>query len=174
MLKTDNAGAYALPDLIPGAYAVRVSLQGFQTLVHSGIELGVGEQVRIDFALKPGTVAETVRVSGTPLIETTSNTLGGTLSSQQLVDLPPNGQDYENLVVLQLGVQRSPGGGSIPPAMASASTNRTIVWTVSDVGLMTLSTPTVGLVVTRSRPPSPDISLHSFCNRFLFIPLFLQ
>jgi hypothetical protein len=110
-LKTDSAGAYALPDLIPGAYTVRVSVQGFQTATHAGIELEVGKQVRIDVVLKPGTAVETVTVSGTPLVETTSNTLGGTLSSQQVVDLPLNGQDYENLVVLRPGVQRSPGGG---------------------------------------------------------------
>jgi len=110
-LKTDGAGAYALPDLIPGAYTVRVSVQGFETAEHSGIELEVGKQVRIDVVLHPGTEVQTVTVSGTPITETTSNTLGGTLSSQQVVDLPLNGQDYENLVVLQPGVQRSPGGG---------------------------------------------------------------
>jgi hypothetical protein len=110
-LKTDSAGAYALPDLIPGAYTVRVSVQGFQTAMHSGVELEVGKQVRIDVVLKVGTAVETVTVSGTPIVETTSNTLGGTVSSQQVVDLPLNGQDYENLVVLQPGVQRSPGGG---------------------------------------------------------------
>jgi hypothetical protein len=110
-IKTDSAGAYALPDLTPGAYAVQVALQGFQTAVHSGIELGVGKQVRIDIVLTPGTAVQTITVSGTPIIETTSNTLGGTLSSQQVTDLPLNGQDYENLVVLRPGMQRSPGGG---------------------------------------------------------------
>lgn len=110
-ITTDSAGAYALPDLLPGVYTVRVSLQGFQTAVHGGIELEVGKQLRIDFVLKPGAVAQTVEVNGTPLVETTSNTLGGTLSDQQVVDLPLNGQDYENLVVLRPGMQRSPGGG---------------------------------------------------------------
>jgi hypothetical protein len=110
-LKTDSAGAYALPDLIPGVYAVEVSLKGFQTTVHSGIEVGVGKQVQIDVVLNPGTTVQTVTVSGTPIIETTSNTLGGTLSVQQVTDLPLNGQDYENLVVLRPGMQRSPGGG---------------------------------------------------------------
>src|ERR1017187_2699631 len=66
-LKTDNAGAYALPDLVPGAYTVRVSVQGFQTAVHSGIELGVGKQLRIDVVLEPGTLAQTVTVTGTPM-----------------------------------------------------------------------------------------------------------
>lgn len=108
---TDNAGAYALPDLPPGIYTVQVSLKGFQTAVHSSIEVGVGKQLRIDAVLKPGAVAQTVTVTGTPIVETTSNDLGGTLSSQQVSDLPLNGQDYENLVVLQPGVQRSPGGG---------------------------------------------------------------
>lgn len=110
-VSTDSAGAYALPDIAPGGYSVQVSLKGFQTVVHSGVEVGVGEQVRIDVVLNPGTAVQTVTVSGTPIIETTSNTLGGTLSVQQVTDLPLNGQDYENLVVLRPGMQRSPGGG---------------------------------------------------------------
>ncbi|MGC2488729.1 MAG: hypothetical protein WA412_08640, partial [Candidatus Sulfotelmatobacter sp.] len=46
-----------------------------------------------------------------PLINTTSSTLGGTLSNVEINDLPLNGRNYENLLQLRPGVVRYPGGG---------------------------------------------------------------
>jgi hypothetical protein len=45
------------------------------------------------------------------LLDTTSATLGGTLSNEQINDLPLNGRNYENLLQLRPGVMRYPGGG---------------------------------------------------------------
>jgi hypothetical protein len=45
------------------------------------------------------------------LIETTNDILGGTFADESINDLPLNGRDFQNLVVLRPGVQRSPGGG---------------------------------------------------------------
>jgi len=46
-----------------------------------------------------------------PLLNTTSATLGGTLSNKEINDLPLNGRNYENLLQLRPGVMRYPGGG---------------------------------------------------------------
>ena len=46
-----------------------------------------------------------------PLVNTTSSTLGGTLSNAEINDLPLNGRNYENLLQLRPGVERYPGGG---------------------------------------------------------------
>ena len=46
-----------------------------------------------------------------PLLNTTSSTLGGTLSNKEINDLPLNGRNYENLLQLRPGVMRYPGGG---------------------------------------------------------------
>ena len=46
-----------------------------------------------------------------PLVNTTSATLGGTLSNQEINDLPLSGRNYENLLQLRPGVMRYPGGG---------------------------------------------------------------
>ena len=46
-----------------------------------------------------------------PLVNTTSSTLGGTLSNKEINDLPLNGRNYENLLQLRPGVVRYPGGG---------------------------------------------------------------
>src|SRR4029077_15427268 len=55
-------------------------------------------------------VREQVLVSGEtlPQIETTSNTLGGTLTQDTVKDLPLNGRDYTKLIYLNPGVAGSP------------------------------------------------------------------
>jgi hypothetical protein len=109
---TDEAGAYAAPDLSPGIYTIRAEAKGFKTSERTNIELQVAQDVRIDLTLQPGQTSETVVVSGeVPLLNTTSATLGGTLSNKEINDLPLNGRNYENLLQLRPGVVRYPGGG---------------------------------------------------------------
>jgi len=57
-------------------------------------------------ALKPGQVSERVEVSGAelPQVETTTNELGGVLTSQTVQDIPVNGRDYAKLIYLNPGV----------------------------------------------------------------------
>ena len=111
-LSTDEAGAYLAPDLVPGIYKVRAAAKGFKTVERVNVELEVAKDLRIDFVLQPGQVSETIVVNeDIPLLDTTSATLGGTLSNQQINDLPLNGRNYENLLQLRPGVVRYPGGG---------------------------------------------------------------
>ena len=111
-LTTDQSGAYVAPELLPGTYKVRVEAKGFKSVERVDIPLEVAKDVRIDISLEPGQVAETVVVtSEIPLIDTTSSTLGGTLSNETINDLPLNGRNYENLLQLRPGVVRYPGGG---------------------------------------------------------------
>jgi hypothetical protein len=112
VLTTDNAGEYVAPDLAPSDYSVRVSARGFKSVERQRVQLEVAEDVRLDFSLEPGQVAETVVVNAeVPLVDTTSSTLGGTLSNKEINDLPLNGRNYENLLQLRPGVMRYPGGG---------------------------------------------------------------
>jgi len=111
-LTTDASGDYAAPDLTPGTYKIRVEARGFKSEERPSITVEVATDVRADFALQPGNVSEVVTVSGdVPLLNTTSATLGGTLSNQEINDLPLNGRNYENLLQLRPGVIRYPGGG---------------------------------------------------------------
>ena len=111
-LTTDSAGSYVAPDLIPGQYKVRVESKGFKTTERQKIQIEVARDVTIDFVLQPGDAAETITVTGeVPLLNTVSSTLGGTLTNEQITDLPLNGRNYENLLQLRPGVVRYPGGG---------------------------------------------------------------
>jgi Carboxypeptidase regulatory-like domain len=109
---TDQSGAYVAPSLLPSTYKVRAEGQGFKTVERVNITVEVAEDVRIDIALQPGQVSETVTVNEeVPLLVATSSTLGGTLSNKEINDLPLSGRNYENLLQLRPGVMRYPGGG---------------------------------------------------------------
>ena len=111
-LTTDASGDYAAPDLQPGSYKIRVEAKGFKTTERPSVVVEVATDVRADFALQPGQVSEMVVVEeDIPLLNTTSSTLGGTLSNQEINDLPLSGRNYENLLQLRPGVMRYPGGG---------------------------------------------------------------
>jgi len=109
---TDAAGDYAAPELQPGAYKVRAEAKGFKTVERVNIVVEVAQDVRVDISLPTGQVSETVVVTDeVPLVNSTSATLGGTLSNAEINDLPLNGRNYENLLQLRPGVIRYPGGG---------------------------------------------------------------
>jgi len=111
-LTSDQAGTYVAPDLQPGTYKIHITARGFKTVERLNILIEVATDVRADFALQPGNVSETVTVTEEiPLVNTTSATLGGTLSNQEINDLPLNGRNYQNLLQLRPGVMRYPGGG---------------------------------------------------------------
>jgi len=132
-LTTDEAGAYNAPNLTPGPYTVRIEAKGFQTIERKDIAVGVGKEVRIDLTPQPGEQSQTVTVTeAVPLVETTNATLGGTLNTSDIADLPLNGRDYQNLLALRPGVQLYPGGG---PWTQSANGTRPdeSVWMVDGV-----------------------------------------
>ncbi|MGD0761499.1 MAG: TonB-dependent receptor, partial [Candidatus Sulfotelmatobacter sp.] len=111
-LTTDDSGDYVAAELQPGTYKIRVESKGFKTAERPNVVIEVATDVRADFSLQPGQVSETVIVNeDVPLVNTTSSTLGGTLSNEEINDLPLNGRNYENLLQLRPGVIRYPGGG---------------------------------------------------------------
>src|SRR5271165_2259991 len=111
-LTTDQSGAYVAPNLTPGTYRVRAEAKGFKTTERVNIPVEVAQDVLIDVTLPTGQASETVVVTEeVPLLNTTTATLGGTLSNNEINDLPLNGRNYENLLQLRPGVTRYPGGG---------------------------------------------------------------
>src|SRR5450759_1551651 len=111
-LTTDEAGEYNAPSLLPGTYTVRSEAKGFKTLERQNVLLQVGQDIRVDLTLQPGEQSQTITVTEQiPLMETTNATLGGTLSNETINELPLNGRNYQNLVVLRPGSMFYAGGG---------------------------------------------------------------
>lgn len=112
MATTDDNGDYVAPDLEPSTYKVLVEAKGFNSFQAPGVLLEVGRDIRVDAKLKPGDSNIVVTITeGIPLVDTTTSSLGGTLSNKEINDLPLNGRNYENLLQLRPGVVRYPGGG---------------------------------------------------------------
>src|SRR5438876_4501424 len=108
---SDEAGQYNAPTLIPGTYTVRVEFQGFKTLDRPNPVVEVGKEILVDLTIEPGQQSETVTVNeAIPLVDTTGATLGGTLPNVDIVDMPLNGRNYQNLLNLRPGVVVQPGG----------------------------------------------------------------
>ncbi|HXJ06082.1 MAG TPA: TonB-dependent receptor [Candidatus Acidoferrum sp.] len=108
--QTSEDGSYTVTELPIGSYSVTISQSGFQTSVTSDVAVNVAGERRVDVALKPGQVSEQIEVSGAelPQVETTTNELGGVLTSQTVENIPVNGRDYTKLIYLNPGVSGSP------------------------------------------------------------------
>src|SRR5229473_1256779 len=107
---TSGDGSYSVPELPIGSYSVTVTQTGFQTFVVTGVAVDVATERRVDAALKTGEVATRIEVSAEtlPLVETTSNDLGGVITAQTVENMPVNGRDYTKLIFLNPGVAGSP------------------------------------------------------------------
>jgi hypothetical protein len=111
-LVTDSDGAYVALNLVAGTYTVRVEVKGFKAFERKNIQIEVGKDLRVDAVLQPGSASETITITEeVPMVDTTSTTLGGTLSNQIINDLPLNGRNYQNLLTLRPGTTVYPGGG---------------------------------------------------------------
>ena len=112
-LVTNGTGEYVAPDLEPGLYTVSAEAPGFKKAVSSVVRVEVTNDIRIDLQLQPGARTETVVVNeqAAVLVETTNPTLGGSFDNKEINELPLQGRDWQNLVMLLPGVDRTPGGG---------------------------------------------------------------
>ena len=112
VLISNKVGDYLAPALKPGSYIVSAEAPGFKKAVSQSVLVEVARDVRVDLKLQPGAVNEVMEVTaeGT-LADTTDTTLNGVLSNKAITELPLQGRDFQNLLALHPGVQRTPGGG---------------------------------------------------------------
>jgi len=108
--ETSADGSYSVPELPIGTYTVTITQSGFQTSITTGVTVDVAVERRVDAAMKTGEVATKVEVSADqlPMVETTTNDMGGVLTAKTVEDLPVNGRDYTKLIFLNPGVAGSP------------------------------------------------------------------
>src|ERR1700704_5083783 len=102
---SNAAGFYSVPNLLPGTYEARASAKGFSTELQTGINLTVGEQQVLNFALHVGQISQTVEVSTeAPTVELGSSSISAVINSTTVRELPLNGRSWTDLATLQPGV----------------------------------------------------------------------
>jgi hypothetical protein len=102
--ETSSSGDFTVPYLSPGTYRVTMQSQGFQKSVVDKIVLVVGQEARADVVMKPGATTETVEVLGQSVaLDTDSSALSQLVSQQQVEELPLNGRNFMQLLLIGAG-----------------------------------------------------------------------
>ncbi len=112
-LVSDEAGRYRAPRLAPGGYELRVTADGFQTVVRKGIHLTVGQDAVLDVVLELGRpTAEISVVADASRINLASGAVSGLVDDRQIRDLPLNGRSFQQMALLQPGVTAALAAGN--------------------------------------------------------------
>ena len=108
---TDATGFYRI-DLLPsGTYDVRADLPGFKSEVKRGVVVTLGSSVAVDFALQVSAVEEEIVVTAeSPIVETTNPSMTSAVSDEAIANLPLDGRDFTNFVLLTPGATFSDEG----------------------------------------------------------------
>jgi outer membrane receptor protein involved in Fe transport len=114
-LKADAGGRWGEPVVQPGEYELHVSAQGFQPLVRKGVHLAVGQDAVVDVELQISAAGTEITVTGAAeRVNTTSGALSGLVDEKQMRDLPLNGRSFQQLALLETGVNAVNAAGNDP------------------------------------------------------------
>jgi hypothetical protein len=98
-------GSFFMSALTPGSYEVSAQLTGFRSFQRGGVRVEVGKTQSIDVQLQVGGVEEKVTVTAeSPLVDTTTKQLGGSVQSQELLDTPSLNRNFTSYLSLLPGV----------------------------------------------------------------------
>jgi hypothetical protein len=98
-------GSFFMSALTPGAYELTAQLAGFKKYQHKGVRVEVGKTVSIDVRLDVGGLEEEITVlAESPLIDTTSKQLGGSVPTQELQDVPSLNRNFTSYLSLLPGI----------------------------------------------------------------------
>src|SRR5579859_3220939 len=110
--ETSDSGSYQVPALPPGAYTVEIEGSGFQAEQATNVIVSVSQNAVQNFGLRPATASEIVNVEATtPVIETTTMTVGQTIDQRTVQDIPLNGRHFVDLALLVPGTVTPPQNG---------------------------------------------------------------
>jgi Carboxypeptidase regulatory-like domain/TonB dependent receptor len=119
---TNQDGAFTVLNLLPGTYTLSVEKAGFKTVQLPVFPLDVNQTLTEKLTLEVGSVSETVTVSASSIdqmIQSSSTELGTLLDQEALHELPLNGRNFTELLILQPGVgsiNTAQGGNGIGSA----------------------------------------------------------
>ena len=102
---TGADGAYVFVELLPGTYNVTVEAQGFRKYEETGVLLRVELPATVNVQMKIGAAAEVISVSAeAPPLNTTDSSIGHTMGTNEIENLPLQAENMPLLLSLQPGV----------------------------------------------------------------------
>ncbi len=113
-INTGDDGSFVSPDLPPGTYKVTIQHPGFVTYATNTV-IRVNQTTSVVAKLEVGSLSSTVMVeSGALTVDTSSATVQGVITGDQIDRLPLNGRNFLDLASQEPGVQLSMAVRSIP------------------------------------------------------------
>lgn len=107
---TSSSGSFTIASLKPGTYRVTAAAPGFETTTALNVELVVGSEQRVDLKLAPGSEQQTVNVNAEAVaLDTENAAVGQVVTGEEIVDLPLNGRNFTQLLLLNSGAVSSSG-----------------------------------------------------------------
>jgi hypothetical protein len=101
---TNAAGVYTIRFLPIGTYKLTVQAKGFSSANIPPFSLEIDQTAKVDVALKIGsTETIVVQEEAHPILDTTDSTLGVTLSTNEIANIPLNGRNFSSLTLYQPG-----------------------------------------------------------------------
>ena len=101
---TNSDGLYYFQSLAVGTYTVTAEATGFKKVVTPGLRLEVGQRLVQDLTLELGAVTESVQVTASQAaLQTADSQIGGVVESKAISDLPLNGRNFTQLMILMAG-----------------------------------------------------------------------
>ncbi|MCS6804771.1 MAG: TonB-dependent receptor [Acidobacteriota bacterium] len=111
---TNQDGFFAVTSLPVGEYEVSIERDGFATLKRSELRLTVGQVLTLDVVLMAAGRQEVMEVTGeAPIIEVTRTSVNSTVNDVAVANLPVNGRNFIDFVLLTPGVSRDVRTGDI-------------------------------------------------------------
>lgn len=125
---SDPNGLFTFPVVAVGAYQVQATKAGFATLVREPVVVTVGARVSLTLAMQVATTQTRVTVSAeAPVVETTRSSVAATIGSEQVANLPVNGRDFMDFILLTPGVTYDTRQGNISFAGQRGTFNSLLV-----------------------------------------------
>jgi hypothetical protein len=119
---TSSDGSFNIINLLPGSYLLTVEKNGFKKAALPVFKLDVNQTLTEKITLQVGATSETVTVSAESIgvmIQRASTELGTVIDEQAMHELPLNGRNFTELLILQPGmnpVNTAQGGNGIGSA----------------------------------------------------------
>ncbi len=124
--EANAVGRYGFVSVLPGYYTIEATAEGFRTSAVEPFSLVVNQTATFDVVLEVGAVTESVTVEAIGAqVQASSSELGTAMTEQQVVDLPLNGRNFTQLLML------TPGASPVNVAQSRGGFGSTSVGTFS-------------------------------------------
>ncbi len=125
---TDESGYFHFLVLPVGTYELTVEKSGFATITQKEIPLRVGAKLNFNLSLPLAAQQASVVVTGeTPVVETTRTQVSSTVDDRAVANLPVNGRNFIDFVLLTPGVTRDVRLGDISFAGQRGTLNSLVI-----------------------------------------------